>query len=251
MRIIIFIIIIFHTFTYAFSNNDNIYDKVDLFGEVLDKVNKEYVEEIDQAEAMDAAIDGVLRSLDPYSAYLSPEDLKQMETETSGKFGGLGIEVGMEAGVVKVISPIDNSPADKAGVKAGDYIVKINDTQVQGKTLTEAVDLMRGPVGSSIEITVRRVGKKKSLIFNITREIIQIASVKSKTYDKKIGFHAPISKMIETKVNLKNFEVKLKYEKLEKLIDIDKLKKNLKMNLFLKKKNYNLYSILNIQEMIN
>ena len=126
---------------------------------MLDKVNKEYVEEIDQAEAMDAAIDGVLRSLDPYSAYLSPEDLKQMETETSGKFGGLGIEVGMEAGVVKVISPIDNSPADKAGVKAGDYIVKINDTQVQGKTLTEAVDLMRGPVGSSIEITVRRVGK--------------------------------------------------------------------------------------------
>ena len=188
MRIIIFIIIIFHTFTLAFSNNDNIYDKVDLFGEVLDKVNKEYVEEIDQAEAMDAAIDGVLRSLDPYSAYLSPEDLKQMETETSGKFGGLGIEVGMEAGVVKVISPIDNSPADKAGVKAGDYIVKINDTQVQGKTLTEAVDLMRGPVGSSIEITVRRVGKKKSLIFNITREIIQIASVKSKTYDKKIGY---------------------------------------------------------------
>ena len=188
MRIIIFVIIIFHTFTLAFSNNDNIYDKVDLFGEVLDKVNKEYVEEIDQAEAMDAAIDGVLRSLDPYSAYLSPEDLKQMETETSGKFGGLGIEVGMEAGVVKVISPIDNSPADKAGVKAGDYIVKINDTQVQGKTLTEAVDLMRGPVGSSIEITVRRVGKKKSLIFNITREIIQIASVKSKTYDKKIGY---------------------------------------------------------------
>ena len=188
MRIIIFTIIIFHTFTFAFSNNDNIYDKVDLFGEVLDKVNKEYVEEIDQAEAMDAAIDGVLRSLDPYSAYLSPEDLKQMETETSGKFGGLGIEVGMEAGVVKVISPIDNSPADKAGVKAGDYIVKINDTQVQGKTLTEAVDLMRGPVGSSIEITVRRVGKKKSLIFNITREIIQIASVKSKTYDKKIGY---------------------------------------------------------------
>ena len=140
-------------FTHAFSNNDNIYDKVDLFGEVLDKVNKEYVEEIDQAEAMDAAIDGVLRSLDPYSAYLSPEDLKQMETETSGKFGGLGIEVGMEAGVVKVISPIDNSPADKVGVKAGDYIVKINDTQVQGKTLTEAVDLMRGPVGSCLLYT--------------------------------------------------------------------------------------------------
>ena len=129
---------------------------------------------------MDAAINGVLQSLDPYSSYMSPQMLSEMQTETSGKFGGLGIEVGMEAGVVKVISPIDNSPASKVGIKAGDYIVKINDTQVQGKSLTEAVELMRGPVGTDIEITVRRVGEKKAIVFNITREIIKITSVRSK-----------------------------------------------------------------------
>ena len=111
-----------------------------------------------------------------------------MQTETKGEFGGLGIEVGMEAGVVKVISPLDNSPAEREGVKAGDYIVKINDTQVQGKTLNEAVELMRGPVGSTLEITVRRIGLRKSLVFNITREIIQVASVKSEVLDEKIGY---------------------------------------------------------------
>ena len=127
----------------SFSNNDkNIYQKIDLFSEVLDKINKEYVDEVNQSEVMDAAINGVLQSLDPYSSYMSPEMFDNMQTETSGKFGGLGIEVGMESGVVKVISPIDNSPASRVGIKAGDYIVKINDIQVQGKSLTQAVDLM-------------------------------------------------------------------------------------------------------------
>ena len=173
----------------SFSNSeDDIYLKIDLFSEVLDKINKEYVDEINQSEVMDAAINGVLQSLDPYSAYMSPEMFNNMQTETSGEFGGLGIEVGMEAGVVKVISPIDNTPASRAGIKAGDYIVKINETQVQGKSLTEAVELMRGPVGTDIEITVRRVGKKKAIIFNITREIIEIESVKSKILDDKIGY---------------------------------------------------------------
>ena len=154
----------------SFSNNDeNIYQKIDLFSEVLDKINKEFVDEVNQSEVIDAAINGVLQSLDPYSSYMSPEMFENMQTETSGKFGGLGIEVGMESGVVKVISPIDNSPASRGGIKAGDYIVKINDIQVQGKSLTEAVDLMRGPVGTDIEITVRRVGEKKAIIFNITR----------------------------------------------------------------------------------
>ena len=184
--IIFFSILLFYK-SFA-ANENNIYQKIDLFGEVLDKINKEYVEEINQSEAMDAAINGVLQSLDPYSAYMSPEMFENMQTETSGEFGGLGIEVSMEAGVVKVISPIDSSPADRAGVKAGDYIVKINDEQVQGKTLSEAVDLMRGPVGSEIEITVRRRGVKKALTFKITREIIEIASVKSKTIDEKIGY---------------------------------------------------------------
>jgi len=170
------------------KNEEDIYQKIDLFSEVLDKINKEYVDEVNQGKAMDAAINGVLQSLDPYSAYMSPEMFNDMQIETTGEFGGLGIEVGMEAGVVKVISPIDNTPASRAGIKAGDYIVKINETQVQGKSLTEAVELMRGPVGTDIEITVRRVGKKKAIIFNITREIIEIESVKSKILDDKIGY---------------------------------------------------------------
>ena len=173
----------------SFSDSENdIYQKIDLFSEVLDKINNEYVDEVNQSETIDAAINGVLQSLDPYSAYMSPKMFEEMQTETSGKFGGLGIEVGMEAGVVKVISPIDNSPASRVGIKAGDYIVKINEMQVQGKTLTEAVDLMRGPVGTDIEITVRRIVEKKAIIFNITREIIKIESVKSKIIDNKIGY---------------------------------------------------------------
>jgi len=177
MKIIKYYSIIFLSFFYLSSANSSevdIYKKIDLFGEVLEKINREYIDEINQSESMD-----LLQSLDPYSSYMSPEILEEMQTETSGEFGGLGIEVSMEAGVVKVISPIDDTPASKAGLKAGDYIVKINDTQVQGKSLSEAVDLMRGPVGSSIELTVRRRGEKKALTFNITREIIEIQSVKS------------------------------------------------------------------------
>ena len=173
---------------YSFSSENDIYKKIDLFGEVLEKINKEYVDEIDQSESMDSAINGLLQSLDPYSAYMPPEIFNQMQTETSGEFGGLGIEVSMESGVVKVISPIDDTPASKAGIKAGDYIVKIKDTQVQGKTLSEAVDLMRGPVGSSIELTVRRRGVKKALTFNIIREVIEIQSVKTDLLEDNIGY---------------------------------------------------------------
>ncbi len=179
-------------FTYFISNahssENNIYKKIDLFGEVLEKINKEYVDEINQSESMDSAINGLLQSLDPYSAYMSPEIFNEMQTETSGEFGGLGIEVGMESGVVKVISPIDDTPASKAGIKAGDYIVKIDNTQVQGKSLSEAVDLMRGPVGSGIELTIRRRGEKKALVFNIIREVIQIKSVKADLLEKNIGY---------------------------------------------------------------
>ena len=188
------------------SNENDIYKKIDLFSEVLDKINKEYVDEVNQSEAMDAAVNGVLQSLDPYSAYMSPDSFKNMQTETSGEFGGLGIEVSMEAGVVKVISPIDNSPAEEVGVKAGDYIVKIDDIQVQGKTLSEAVELMRGPVGSDIEITVRRRGERKALIFTITREIIQVASVKSEikddqtAYIRLTSFNENSSKQIKNKI---------------------------------------------------
>tara|TARA_Y100001970_G_scaffold269094_1_gene361142 strand:+ start:1020 stop:2159 length:1140 start_codon:yes stop_codon:yes gene_type:complete len=170
------------------ASESDIYKKIDLFGEVLEKINNEYVDEINQSESMDYAINGLLQSLDPYSAYMSPEIFNEMQTETSGKFGGLGIEVSMQSGVVKVISPIDDTPASKAGIKAGDYIVKIDGIQVQGKSLSEAVDLMRGPVGSGIELTVRRSGEKKALTFNIVRQIIQIQSVKSDLLEKNIGY---------------------------------------------------------------
>ena len=180
-----FLITIFQTVNSA---ENDIYKKIDLFGEVLEKINKEYVDEINQSESMDSAINGLLQSLDPYSAYMSPEVFNEMQTETSGEFGGLGIEVSMESGVVKVISPIDDTPASKAGLKAGDYIVKINNTQVQGKSLTEAVELMRGPVGSGIELTVRRQGEKKALTFFIVREVIQIQSVKADLLEENIGY---------------------------------------------------------------
>ena len=215
-KLLLFIITFIFCFEKSFSEDSDIYKKIDLFGEVLEKINKEYVDEIDQSKSMDAAINGLLQSLDPYSAYMTPESFEGMQTETSGKFGGLGIEVGMESGVVKVISPIDNTPASKAGLKAGDYIVKIDGVQVQGKSLMDAVDLMRGLVGSSIEITVRRRGVKKALIFNIIREIIQVQSVKSELIDNNIGyirltsFNENSSDQIKEKVKKLNKDKNLK-----------------------------------------
>ena len=187
--LIIITAILLNIFNIAYSKNiDKLYEKIDLLGEVLEKVQDEYVDEIDQAEVMDFAINGILQSLDPYSSYMNPKIYEEMQTETSGEFGGLGIEVSMEGGVVKVISPIDDTPAARVGVKAGDYIVRINGEQVQGKTLMEAVNLMRGPVGSPIEITIRRKGLKKAKIFTIIREIIEIKSVISKLIDNEIGY---------------------------------------------------------------
>jgi len=184
---IIFIILNISNISKA-ENIDEFYKKIDLFSEVLEKIQDDYVDEVNQAEVMDSAINGVLQSLDPYSSYMSPKIFEEMQTETSGEFGGLGIEVTMESGVVKVIAPIDSTPAFEAGVKAGDYIVKINGDQVQGKTLMEAVNLMRGPVGSPIEITVRRKGEKKARNFKIIREIIEIKSVDAELIENKIGY---------------------------------------------------------------
>ena len=222
-RLLFTLFILLSIFQKSFSENIDIYKKIDLFGEVLEKINKEYVDDIDPSKSMDSAINGLLQSLDPYSAYMSPESFKNMQTDTKGEFGGLGIEVGMEAGVIKIISPIDNTPASKAGLKAGDYIVKINNIQVQGKSLTEAVDLMRGPVGSSIEITVRRRGVKKALIFNITRKIIEVQSVKLKLIDNNTvyirltSFNDNSSEQIEEKIkglsknkNIKGFILDLR-----------------------------------------
>ena len=185
----VFLIFFYSGFLNA-KNSKDLYEKIDLFSEVLEKVKSQYIDEVDQAEAMDSAINGVLQSLDPYSAYMSPELFDNMKTDTKGEFGGLGIEIGMESGVVKVISPIDDTPAAKAGIKAGDYIVRINDKQVQGKSLMEAVKLMRGKVGSNIKLTIRRKGQKKALDFNIKRAIIEVKSVDTKLLGnkEKIGY---------------------------------------------------------------
>ena len=183
------VVILLNISNKVYSQNiDKLYEKIDLFAEVLEKIQNEYVEEVDQAEIIDSAINGALQSLDPFSAYMNPKVFEESQSETSGEFGGLGIEVSMESGVIKVITPIDDTPAAKAGIKAGDYIVKINGEQVQGKTLMEAVNLMRGPVGTSIEITVRRKGLRKAKTFKITREIIEIKSVISKIVDNKVGY---------------------------------------------------------------
>ncbi|MDC2998773.1 S41 family peptidase [Candidatus Pelagibacter sp.] len=223
MKKIKFLILIFFSVFFinktVISAEIDIYKKIDLFGEVLEKINKEYVDEFNQSESMDSAINGLLQSLDPYSSYMSPKIFDEMQTETSGEFGGLGIEVSMEAGVVKVISPIDDTPASRAGLKAGDYIVKINDIQVQGKSLSEAVDLMRGPVGSGIELTVRRRGEKKALTFNIVREVIQVQSVKSEILKENIGY-----------IRLTSFNDNSSNQ-IEK--QIKKLKKNKKINSFI------------------
>ena len=189
-NIIILSVFIFNFLSTSISAKNELYEKIDLFGEVLENIKEEYVDEVNQSEVMDSAINGVLQSLDPYSAYMSPELFKEMQTDTKGEFGGLGIEIGMEAGVVKVISPIDDTPAQKAGIKAGDYIVKIGKEQVQGKSLMEAVKLMRGPVGTSINLTIRRKNVKKPLEFKITRKIIEIQSVNSQiiSKEKNIGY---------------------------------------------------------------
>ena len=188
-KIIILIFLFIFQNNYVFSKNE-LYEKIDLFGEVLENIKEDYVDDVDQAKMMDSAINGVLQSLDPYSAYMGPELFKEMETDTKGEFGGLGIEIGMESGVVKVISPIDDTPAANAGIKAGDYIVKIGKEQVQGKSLMEAVKLMRGPVGTSINLTIRRKNVKKPLEFKIVRKIIEVRSVSSKILsdEKNIGY---------------------------------------------------------------
>ncbi len=204
---ITFLLIFFTTNLFG-NTNEKLYKKIDLFGEVLDKIKKEYVDEVDQSEMIDSAINGALQYLDPYSAYMNPELFKSIETDTKGEFGGLGIEVGMEAGVVKVISPIDDTPASRAGIKAGDYIVKINDKQVQGNSLMEAVKMMRGPVGSKIKLTIRRKGEKKALEKIIKREIIQVQSVESKIFKKKVAylrlksFNINSSKQLVKKINI-------------------------------------------------
>ena len=188
--VLVILNVLINTSSLQSRNSNELYEKIDLFSEVLETIKKEYVDEVDQAEVMDSAINGILQSLDPYSAYMSPKSFEGMQTDTKGEFGGLGIEISMESGVVKIITPIADTPASNAGIKSGDYIVKINGKQVQGKSLTEAVELMRGPVGSEINLTVRRRNVKKALDFKIKRAVIEVKSVEAKIIGekKKIGY---------------------------------------------------------------
>ena len=211
---IVFLILITQN---AESKNDNaLYEKLDLFSDVLEKINKGYVKEVDQSEVIDGAINGMLQSLDPFSAYMSPESFKNMNVETSGEFGGLGIEVTMESGFVRVITPMEDSPADKVGVKAGDYIIKINEKQVKGLNLMEAVNLMRGKIGTPINITIRRLDVEEDLKFVIVRDKIKVREVSS-TIKENVGY-----------IRLRAFNEQSGDQLLKKIKDLSKTNKNLK-----------------------
>ena len=160
--------------------NDGIYRQLNLFGDVLERIRADYVEEVDDPELIEAAITGMLRSLDPHSSYMSPRAYRDMREQIKGEFGGLGIEVTMENGLVKVVSPIDDTPAARAGMKAGDYITQLDDTPVMGLTLSEAVKKMRGPVNSEIRLLVARQGVEKPFEVKIIRDVIRVQSVRSR-----------------------------------------------------------------------
>ena len=181
-------IIIFLASFSAYSNSKNkeTYEYLDLFGQIFDKVRSEYVEEVTDQELIEKAIDGMLTGLDPHSGYMNEEVWEEMQMDTQGKFGGLGIEITMEEGFVKVISPIEDSPAFEAGILAGDFIIQIDDTPVFGLTLNEAVELMRGEKGEPITITISREGTEPFEV-NIIRDIIKIQSVKHEVYDN-VGY---------------------------------------------------------------
>ena len=173
------------TFTYLafmpkiFSNDNDVYKQLNLFGEVYERVRSEYVEKVSDKDLIEAAINGMLQSLDPHSSYLDAENFTEMKIQTKGEFGGLGIEVTMENGLVKVVSPIDDTPAAKAGLQSGDYISHIDDDPVMGLTLSEAVDKMRGPINTELKITIIREGKE-AFDLNLKRAIIKVTSIKAK-----------------------------------------------------------------------
>ena len=163
------------------AKTSNVYEQLDLFGDIFERIRSQYVEEVDEGDLIEAAINGMLTSLDPHSSYLSPDDAADMRVQTRGEFGGLGIEVTQEDGFVKVVSPIDDTPADEAGIEAGDYITHVDNESVLGLSLDEAVDLMRGPVGSEIVITVVREGEAEPFDVSIIRDTIKLTAVRTRT----------------------------------------------------------------------
>ena len=172
----------------AENNNDkaDVYEQLDLFGDIFDRIRSEYVEEVDAKELIEAAINGMLTSLDPHSGYLPPVDAEKMREQTRGEFGGLGIEVTQEEGFVKVVSPIDGTPADEAGMEAGDFITHVDGESVLGLTLNEAVERMRGPVGSEIIITVVREGEDEPFDVTIIRDFIKLTAARVRTEGKSV-----------------------------------------------------------------
>jgi len=162
------------------ARNVNVYEQLDLFGDIFERIRSQYVEEVDESELIEAAINGMLTSLDPHSGYLSPNDAADMRVQTRGEFGGLGIEVTQEEGFVKVVSPIDGTPADAAGMEAGDFITHVDGESVLGLALDEAVEMMRGPVGSEIIITVVREGEAEPFDVSIIRDTIKLTAVRTR-----------------------------------------------------------------------
>lgn len=163
------------------SRNSSVYEQLDLFGDIFERIRSQYVEEVDTSDLIEAAINGMLTSLDPHSSYMSPEDAADMRVQTRGEFGGLGIEVTQEEGFVKVVSPIDGTPADLAGIEAGDFITHVDGKSLLGLNLDEAVDMMRGPVGSEIIITVLREGSSEPFDVSIIRDTIKLTAVRTRT----------------------------------------------------------------------
>ncbi|KIN63065.1 Peptidase family S41 [Sulfitobacter noctilucicola] len=163
------------------AKTENVYEQLDLFGDIFERIRAQYVEETDSSELIEAAINGMLTSLDPHSSYLSPKDAAKMREQTRGEFGGLGIEVTQEEGFVKVVSPIDGTPADEAGIEAGDFITHVDGESLLGLVLDDAVELMRGPVGSEIVITIVREGEQEPFDVSIVRDTIQLTAVRART----------------------------------------------------------------------
>jgi carboxyl-terminal processing protease len=172
----------------AFAVSKDVYEKLDIFANVLERIRTSYVEEVTETEVIESAINGMLTALDPHSAYLTEEDFEGLQEQTKGEFGGLGIEVTMEKGLVKVVAPIEDTPAYEAGIESGDLVIKIDDEDVQGMTLSDAVDRMRGKPGTDILLKVFREGEQRTLDITITRAIIKIKPVKSRLEAGGIGY---------------------------------------------------------------
>ena len=198
------------SFNLSYGNEKIPIEQLKAFSEVYMKIKKDYVEKVDDEKLFDDAIKGMLEGLDPHSTYLNEKDFEDLQIGTRGEFGGLGIEVTMEDGYVKVVSPIDDTPAYRAGVKAGDLIIMLDDKPVKGLTLSECVDIMRGKIGTSLELTIAREGENKPLKIKIIRDTIKVKSVKYDILDNNYGYLRITSFQSKTGSSLKNVLLKIK-----------------------------------------